>query len=117
MPVMGVGRQLCLNRGPGLLIDQPVVSALIELSLMRDPSRIDRVGQQLVDMAAGKRLLALRESFHDAALCSEAKLFGYLLDPPHAAEFEIKFEQAANRVALLRIEDELAVAPIVAERR
>src|SRR6201988_1614927 len=52
-----------------------------------------------------------------AAFRAKPETVGLLLDPAHAAEFPIESEDAAYRLGLGRVDDERALAGIVAERR
>src|SRR5204863_2401488 len=51
-----------------------------------------------------------------AALCPEPEAVSLLLDPAHAAEFPIKCEDTAYSLGLGGIDDERALARVIAER-
>src|SRR6266550_1368503 len=59
---------------------------------------------------------ALDAARRRAALGPQCDAVGLLLDPAHAAELTIKREDAANSLRLDRVDDERALARVVAER-
>ena len=48
----GIGGELALNKGPGLIVDQRRMLARVELILVRNLPDINRVREQSVDMPA-----------------------------------------------------------------
>src|SRR5207237_4258072 len=59
---------------------------------------------------------ALRAIRGCAAFRPKSKAVGLLLDPAHTAELTIESEDAAHRVGLGRVDDEGALARVIAER-
>ena len=50
--IAGTGGELCLNRGPHLIVDQRLMLARVELALMRNLTGVDWIGEQPVDVSA-----------------------------------------------------------------
>ena len=89
----------------------------VELALVRNLPDVDRVRQQPVDVSARERFAAaLGAARRRAALCPEPQAVGLLLDPAHAAELTIKREDAAHGLGLGGVDDERALARVIAER-
>src|SRR5467141_2579196 len=89
----------------------------VELALVRDLTDVNRVRQQVVDMSAREgSAAALDAARRRAALRAEPQAVGLLLDPAHAAELMIKGEDTTHGLSLGRVDDERALARIVAER-
>src|ERR1700738_2844684 len=90
----------------------------IGAALVRGLTDVNRVRQQSVDMSAQEGFAAaLDAARRRAALRPEPQAVGLLLDPAHAAEFTIKGEDAAHGLGLRRVDNECALARVVAERR
>ena len=93
-----LGRELVLHGGPGLRIDQSGMLSGVELAFVGNPTSVNRVREQPVDVPARKRLAATLDAVCcHAALCAQSELIGRLLDPAHAAEFQIQRENTAHR--------------------
>src|SRR5882762_6762649 len=89
----------------------------VELALVRNLTDVNRVRQQVVDMSAREGFAAaLDAARHRAALGAEPQAVGLSLDPAHAAELTIKGEDATHGLGLGRVDDERALARVVAER-
>src|SRR2546430_12324319 len=89
----------------------------VELALVRNLTDVDGVRQQMVDVSAREgSAAALGAARRRAALCSEPEAVGLLLDPAYAAELTIKSEDATYGLGLGRVDDERALARVVAER-
>src|SRR5215471_9221579 len=115
--VAGVGGKLVANSGPGLVIDQRWMLAGVEPTLVGNLSGVNRVGEQPVEVPARERLPAARDAFRRRpTLRSEPEAVGLLLDPAHAAERAIEREDIAHRFGFDRVDDQCALARIIAER-
>src|SRR5438132_6455880 len=115
--VRRVGSELIPNSGPGLGIDQRRMLSGVELTLVRYLTDVDRVRQQVVDVPAREELAAALGAIRrHAALGSELETVGFLLDPAHAAELTVKGKDVAHSFRLGRVDDEGALARVVAER-
>jgi len=93
------------------------VLAGVELALVCNPTDVNRVRQQPVEVPAREGFsAALDAARRRAALCAEPEAVGLLLDPAHAAELAIKGEDTTHGLSLNRVDDERALACVVAER-
>src|SRR5206468_1463544 len=73
--------------------------------------------QQSVDVSAREGFAtALGAARRRAALCAEPEAVGRLLDPAHATDLAIKGENATHGLGLGRVDDQRALARVVAER-
>src|SRR5438046_438707 len=98
-----IGSELILNDGPGLGVDQRRMLPGVELALVRNPTDVNRVGEQPVDVSARERFAAaLGAARSRAALCAEPEAVSLPLDAAHAAELAIKGEDAAHGLRLGR---------------
>ena len=52
----GIGGELLSDRGPGFIVYQRRMLAGVELTLVRNPTGVDRVREQPVDVAPRERL-------------------------------------------------------------
>ena len=72
--VAGIGGEQVSNSGPGLIVDYRWMVARIELTLVRNPTDIDRVREELVDVSARERFAAALGAFCcPDALCFESE--------------------------------------------
>src|SRR5437773_2661721 len=89
----------------------------IALALVRNLTDIDRVRQQAVNVAARQgfaaALIAVRGR---RRFCSEPEAIDLLFDPAHAAELAIKREDMAHGLGLSGIDDQRALARVIAQR-
>src|SRR5271167_5160439 len=109
--------ELVPHGDPGLGVDQRRVLAGVELALVCNPTDVNRVRQQPVEVPAREGFsAALDAARRRAALCAEPEAVGLLLDPAHAAELAIKGEDTTHGLSLNRVDDERALACVVAER-
>src|SRR6266849_330097 len=112
-----IGSELVSNNGPGFGIDQRWMLAGVELTLVGNLTGVNGIREQLVDVPARERFAtALGAVRRRAAFCDEPEAVGLFLDPAHAAKLTIKDEYTAYRLRLGRVDDERALARIVAER-
>src|SRR4029077_21253117 len=96
--VRRIGSELVSNSGPGFGIDQRRMLAGVELTLVRNPTAVDRVREEPVDMPARKGLAtALGAACSRATLRPRSEAVGFFLDPADGAEIEIKGEDMAHR--------------------
>src|SRR5438105_3687370 len=115
--VAGVGGELVSNSSPGLIVDQRRVLAGVELTLVRNLPGVDRVRQQCVEVTAREGLAAALGAIRcRAAFRPKSKAVGLLLDPAHTTELTIESEEVAHRLGLGRVDDERALARVIAER-
>src|SRR5712691_8795382 len=113
-----VGSELVANSGPGFGIDQRRMLAGVELTLVGNLTGVNGIREQLVDVPARERFAtALGAVRRRAAFCDEPEAVGLFLDPAHAAELTIKDEYTAYRLRLGMVDNERALARVVAERR
>src|SRR4051812_50190538 len=90
----------------------------MQLALMRDPAEVDRVRQDPVQVAARYRPAALgMPGRRGEALRRPAMAIDGVLEPAHAAELQVESKDAAHRLGLGQIDDQLALMHVVAERR
>jgi hypothetical protein len=54
--VAGIGGELVSDRGPGFIVDQRRMVTRVELTLVRNPTGVDRVRKQLVDVSGAFHL-------------------------------------------------------------
>src|SRR5271155_2913551 len=112
-----MGRELVLNSGPGLIIDQRRMLALVEPTLVRNPTGVDRVCEQPIKMPTRERFAAALGAIRCcAAFRPKPETVGFLLDPAHAAELTIQGKDAAHRLGLGRVDDECALVGVITER-
>src|SRR5262249_15669483 len=113
--VASVGREPIANDGPGLIVNQRRMLPLEELALVRNLPGVDRVWEQVADVPARDRFAAARGAIRrHAALCLQPEAVGLLPDPMHAAKLTIKGEDTANGLGLDKVDDQRALARIVA---
>src|SRR5438270_9133570 len=114
--VTGVGPELVSNSVPGLVVDQCRMLPGVGLTLMRNPTRVNRVREQLVDVSAREWCpAALGAIRRRAALRPQSEAVGLVLDPAHAAELTIQREDAADGLGLGRVDNERARVRVIAE--
>src|SRR5882757_7296756 len=115
--VARIGSELVPDSGPGLIVDQRRMLAGVELILVRNPTGVDRVREQPIEMPARKGFAAAFGAIpRPGTFCSEPEAVGLFLDPAHAAELSVQIEDAAHGLGLGRIEDQRALARVIAER-
>src|SRR5437868_12556347 len=115
--VARVGGELVPNSGPALIVDQRWVVAGVELTLVRYPADVNRVREQCVEMTAREGFAAALGAIRcRAAFRPKPETVGRLLDPAHAAELTIESEDAAHGLGLGRVDDERALARVIAKR-
>src|SRR5207244_7728043 len=103
--------------GECLGVDQCWMLPGIELTFVRNPTGVNRVRQQPIDVSARERFAAALGAVRcRAALRPEPQAIGLFLDPAHAAELAIKGEDAAHGLRLGRVDDKRAFARVIAER-
>src|SRR5271169_5595115 len=106
-----MGRELVLNSGPGLIIDQRRMLAGEEPTLVRYLAGVNWVREQSVEMTAREGFTAAFGAIRRcAAFRPKPETVGLLLDPAHAAELAIQGKDAAHRLGLGRVDDERALA-------
>ena len=89
----------------------------VELTLVGNLTGVNGIREQLVDVPAREEFAtALGAVRRRAAFCSEPEAVGLFLDPAHAAELTIKDEYTAYRLRLGRVDDERALARVIAQR-
>jgi hypothetical protein len=70
--IAGIGGELVSNSSPGLILDQGRMLARVELTLVGNPTGVNRVREQPVDVSARERLAAALDAIRcGAALCFE----------------------------------------------
>src|ERR1700739_119832 len=112
----GIAWELVPNSGPGLIVDQRRMLAGIELTFVHNPTGVNWVREQCVEMPAREDFTAALGAIRRcAAFCAKPETVGLLLDPAHAAEFPIESEDAAHRLGLGRVDDERALAGVIAQ--
>src|SRR5438874_2395609 len=115
--VARIGCELVPNSGPALIVDQGRLLAGVELTLVRDLAGINWVREQCVEMTAREGFAAALGAIRcRAAFCPKPETVGLLLDPAHAAELTIESEDAAYRLGLGRVDDERALARVIAQQ-
>src|SRR6202035_4150012 len=115
--VARIGCELVPNSGPGFIFDQRRMLAGIELTFVRNLTCVNWVREQRVEMTAREGFAAaLGVIRRCAALRAKPETVGRLLDPAHAAELPIESKDAAHGLALGRVDDERALACIIAQR-
>jgi hypothetical protein len=88
--VAGVGGDLVSNSGPSLIVDQRRLLAVMELTVVRNPSGINRVREHPVDMPAREGLATSLSAIRCcSALRPQTEAVGLFFDPAHAAELTI----------------------------
>ena len=112
-----IGCELVPNSGPALIVDQRRLLAGKELTPVRNPTGVDRVREQCVEMPAREQFTAaLGAILRPGVFCSEPETVSRLLDPAHAAELTIESEDTAHGLGLGRVDDERAFARVIAQR-
>src|SRR6516162_8231753 len=112
-----MGRELVSNGVPRLDIDQRRMLSGVELAFVSDLTDVNRVREQPVDVPAREgHPAALAAARCGAPLCLEPESVGLLLDPAHATKLPIKGEDTAYNLGLGRVDDQRALARVVAER-
>src|SRR5215472_14558613 len=107
----GTGGEPASNRGPGLVIDQCRMLTRIELTLMRNPTGVNRVRQYSVEVSAREGCAtALGAIRRRAALRPQSEPVRCVFDPAHATVFTIQCEDAAHGLGLGRIDDKRPLA-------
>src|SRR5260370_1683174 len=118
-PVTGrIRRELGLDGGPGLGLDQRVVLSRMKVALMRYPAEVDGVGQDPVEVASRDRPAAPYASgARLTSLGGPAAAIDCFLELSNATQFQVQSKDPAYRFGLGWIDDQLALADVVAERR
>src|SRR5438477_9904826 len=112
-----VGCELVPNSGPALIVDQGRLLTGVELTLVSYVAGINWVREQCVEMTAREGFAAALGAIRcRAAFRPKPETVGLLLDPAHAAELTIESDDAAYRLGLGRVDDERALARVVAQR-
>src|SRR6202022_3156685 len=89
--VARVGCELGPNSGPALIVDQHRLLAGKELTLVRNPTGVDRVREQCVEMPAREQFTAALGAIpRPGVFCSEPETVGLLLAAAHAAGHTIR---------------------------
>src|SRR5580692_12937102 len=115
--VARIGCELVPNSGPGLIIDQRRLLAGVEFTLVSYVAGVNWVREQCVEMTAREGFAAALGAIRcRAAFRPQPETVGLLLDPAHAAELPIESEDAAHGLALGRVDDERALACVIAQR-
>src|SRR5215471_17890852 len=111
-----IAGKLVVNRIPGLGVDQRLVLAGVELTLVGNLPGVDRVGEQPVEVAAREGFAAALGAVPCCAtLCSQAEAIGLILDPAHASELAIKPENTPDSLGLGRVDGEGPLARVIAQ--
>src|SRR5271155_3645194 len=114
--VARVGCELVPNSGPALIVDQGRLLAGVELTLVCYLAGVNWVREQCVEMTAREGFAAAIGAIRRcAAFRPKPETIGLVLDPAHAAELPIESEDAAHGLGLGRIDDECALAPVIAQ--
>src|SRR5438270_1941537 len=114
--VARVGCELVSNSGPALIVDQRRLLAGVEPTLVRYLAGVNWVREQCVEMTAREGFAAALSAIRRcAAFRPKPETVGLLLDPAHAAELTIESEDAAHGLGLGRVDDERALAGVVAQ--
>src|SRR5580704_10866545 len=88
----------------------------VRLTLMRNLTRVNRVGEQLVDVSTREWCsAALGTIRRRAALRPQSEPVGLVLDPAHAAVFTIEREDPAHSLGLGWGDDECALVRVIAK--
>src|SRR5207302_4405699 len=115
--VARVGGELVPNSGPALVVDQGRLLAGVEFTLVSYVAGVDRVREYCVEMTAREGFAAALGAVRRcAAFRPQPETVGLLLDPAHAAELTIESEDAAHGLGFGRVDDERALARVIAER-
>src|SRR5438477_2861206 len=115
--VARIGGELVPNSGPALIVDQRRLLTGVEFTLVSYVAGVNWVREQCVEMTAREGFAAALGAIHPrAAFRLKPETVGLLLDPAHAAELTIESEDAAYRLGLGRVDDERALARVIAER-
>src|SRR5205814_9625887 len=115
--VARIGGELVSNSGPALIVDQGRLLAGVEFTLVSYVAGVNRVREQCVEMTAREGFAAALGAIRcRAAFRPKPETVGLLLDPAHAAEITIESENAAHGLGLGRVDDERALARVIAKR-
>src|SRR3954447_8308474 len=115
--VARIGGELVPNGGPALIVDQGRLLAGVEFALVRYVAGVNWVREQCVEMTAREGFAAALGAIRcRAAFRPKPETVDLLLDPAHAAEFTMESEDAAYRLGLGRVDDERALAGVIAQR-
>ena len=96
--------ELPLHRIPGFPVDDRIVHTGMMLPLVSDLANIDRVLQQLVEMAAREGSVSRSRAIVRAArLGTEPRSMGRFLHLGDRTEIDIKSEQSAHGLGLGRV--------------
>src|ERR1700736_5256984 len=115
--VARIGCELVPNSGPALIVDQGRLLTGVEFTLVSYVAGVNWVREQCVEMTAREGFAtALGAIRCRAAFRPQPETVGLLLDPAHAAEIPIESEDAAYRLSLGRVDDDRALACVIAER-
>src|SRR5215469_15431932 len=83
--VAGTAGELGLNRGPHLIIDQRLMLAGVELAFMRNPTDVNWVREQPVDVPAREWCAAAFGAIrHPPTPCPQSEPVGLVFDPAYA---------------------------------
>jgi hypothetical protein len=116
-PLLGLALEPLLNPVPGLKVHDRRMKAIVDQSFVAQPSDIDRVGQDPVEMASRDRDAA-GPSAGPAHSDRRANVLGVQsgLEADHAADFEVTEKETADELRLVFDHMESAVFDTVAER-
>src|SRR5207237_3001395 len=114
--VARIGCELVPNSGPALIVDQRRLLTGVEFTLVRDLAGVNRVREQCIEMTAREGFAAALGAIRcRAAFRPKPETVGLLLDPAHTAELTIESEDAAHGLGLGRVDDERALARVIAQ--
>src|ERR1700731_3636277 len=115
--VARIGCELVPNNGPALIVDQGRLLTGVEFTLVSYVAGVNWVREQCVEMTAREGFAAALGAIRcRAAFRPKPETVGLLLDPAHATEFPIESKDAAHGLALGRVDDERALACVIAQR-
>src|SRR5712671_5108011 len=115
--VARIGCELVPNSGPALIVDQGRLLTAVEFTLVSYVAGVNWVREQGVEMTAREGFAAAPGAIRcRAAFRPKPETVGRLLDPAHAAELTIESEDAAYRLGIGRVDDERALACVIAQR-
>src|SRR5438046_5301662 len=115
--VARIGCELVPNSGPARIVDQGRLLTGVEFTLVRYLAGVNWVREQCVEMTAREGFAAALGAIRRcAAFRPKPETVGLLLDPAHAAELTIESKDAAHGLGVGRVDDERALARVIAPR-